>query len=144
MSSLLSFGLTIDIVEYKEMSFVYFCVPCAVICEIICYIYRIIYHHSSPFSQSGVSLKVKNGLLFSIPFLHHIQELPYKLQLFSRLFNHPYVGIEIYFAPAKAREIRLASMTHIALEDGCFVLSAPQFCRRKDYLLSAEYFWRFK
>ena len=24
-------------------------------------------------------------------------------------------------------------MTHIALEGGCFVLSANQFCRRKDY-----------
>ena len=27
----LSFGLTIDIVEHKEMSFVCFCVPCDVI-----------------------------------------------------------------------------------------------------------------
>ncbi|KAF9597270.1 hypothetical protein IFM89_016411 [Coptis chinensis] len=26
-----------------------------------------------------------------------------------------------------------ASMTHIALEGGCFVLSANQFCRRQDY-----------
>ena len=31
MSFLLSFSLTIDIVEHKEMSFVCFCVPCAVI-----------------------------------------------------------------------------------------------------------------
>lgn len=29
-------------------------------------------------------------------------------------------------------------MTHIALEGGCFVLSANQFCRRKDYLPSPE------
>ena len=35
MSSLLSFYLTIDIVEYKEMSSVCFCVPCAVIFVII-------------------------------------------------------------------------------------------------------------
>ena len=35
MSSLLSFYLTIDIIEYKEMSFVCFCVPCAVIFVII-------------------------------------------------------------------------------------------------------------
>ena len=31
MSSPLSFGLPIDILEYKEMSFVCFCVPCDVI-----------------------------------------------------------------------------------------------------------------
>ncbi|KAL1161358.1 hypothetical protein V6Z11_A07G128300 [Gossypium hirsutum] len=37
-------------------------------------------------------------------------------------------GIEIY-----------SSMTHIALEGGCFVLSANQFCRRKDYPPPPEY-----
>ena len=31
MSCILSLSLTVDIVEYKEMSFVCFCVPCAVI-----------------------------------------------------------------------------------------------------------------
>ena len=31
MSSPLSFGLTVDILEHKEMSFVCFCVPCDVI-----------------------------------------------------------------------------------------------------------------
>lgn len=30
-------------------------------------------------------------------------------------------------------------MTHIALEGGCFVLSANQFCRRKDYPPPPEY-----
>lgn len=30
-------------------------------------------------------------------------------------------------------------MTHIALEGGCFVLSANQFCRRKDYPAPPEY-----
>ena len=30
-------------------------------------------------------------------------------------------------------------MTHIALEGGCFVLSANQFCRRKDYPAAPEY-----
>lgn len=49
-------------------------------------------------------------------------------------------GIEIYCAPtADAREIWQASMTHIALEGGCFVLSANQFCRRKDYPPPPEY-----
>ncbi|VVA15443.1 PREDICTED: nitrilase [Prunus dulcis] len=48
-------------------------------------------------------------------------------------------GIEIYCAPtAEAREIWRSSMTHIALEGGCFVLSANQFCRRKDYPLPLE------
>ncbi|GMY25316.1 bifunctional nitrilase/nitrile hydratase NIT4B-like [Fagus crenata] len=48
-------------------------------------------------------------------------------------------GIEIYCAPtAESREIWRASMTHIALEGSCFVLSANQFCRRKDYLQSPE------
>ncbi|CAN1251938.1 Bifunctional nitrilase/nitrile hydratase NIT4B [Linum perenne] len=43
-------------------------------------------------------------------------------------------GIEIYCAPtADARPSWTASMTHIALEGGCFVLSANQFCRRSDY-----------
>ena len=31
-----------------------------------------------------------------------------------------------------------ASMTHIALEGGCFVLSANQFCRRKDHPLPPD------
>ena len=30
-------------------------------------------------------------------------------------------------------------MTHIALEGGCFVLSANQFCRRKDYPSPPDY-----
>ncbi|OAY74666.1 bifunctional nitrilase/nitrile hydratase NIT4B-like [Ananas comosus] len=49
-------------------------------------------------------------------------------------------GIEIYCAPtADAREVWQASMAHIALEGGCFVLSANQFCRRKDYPPPPEY-----
>ncbi|KAG2674377.1 hypothetical protein I3760_13G131500 [Carya illinoinensis] len=49
-------------------------------------------------------------------------------------------GIEIYCAPtADARPIWQSSMTHIALEGGCFVLSANQFCRRKDYPPPPEY-----
>jgi len=44
------------------------------------------------------------------------------------------IGVEIYCAPtADAGEIWKASMIHIALEGGCFVLSANQFCRRRDY-----------
>ncbi|XP_052186685.1 bifunctional nitrilase/nitrile hydratase NIT4A [Diospyros lotus] len=49
-------------------------------------------------------------------------------------------GIEIYCAPtADARDIWQASMTHIALEGGCFVLSANQFCQRKDYPPPPDY-----
>ncbi|GMN61136.1 hypothetical protein TIFTF001_030225 [Ficus carica] len=49
-------------------------------------------------------------------------------------------GIEIYCAPtADARDVWQASMTHIAVEGGCFVLSANQFCRRKDYPPPPEY-----
>ncbi|KAJ4970827.1 hypothetical protein NE237_003926 [Protea cynaroides] len=49
-------------------------------------------------------------------------------------------GIEIYCAPtADARDVWQASMIHIALEGGCFVLSANQFCRRKDYPPPPEY-----
>ncbi|ESQ42188.1 hypothetical protein EUTSA_v10013949mg [Eutrema salsugineum] len=49
-------------------------------------------------------------------------------------------GIEIYCAPtADARETWQSSMTHIALEGGCFVLSANQFCRRKDYPPPPDY-----
>lgn len=51
-----------------------------------------------------------------------------------------FVGIEIYCAPtADSRDLWQASMTHIALEGGCFVLSANQFCRRKDYPPPPEY-----
>jgi len=43
-------------------------------------------------------------------------------------------GIEVYCAPtADARDTWLASMRHIALEGRCFVLSANQFARRRDY-----------
>ncbi|KAF4373976.1 hypothetical protein F8388_007882 [Cannabis sativa] len=49
-------------------------------------------------------------------------------------------GIEIYCAPtADSRDVWQASMTHIAVEGGCFVLSANQFCRRKDYPPPPEY-----
>ncbi|XP_062219744.1 bifunctional nitrilase/nitrile hydratase NIT4-like [Phragmites australis] len=49
-------------------------------------------------------------------------------------------GIEIYCAPtADCTPSWQASMTHIALEGGCFVLSACQFCRRKDYPPPPEY-----
>ncbi|KAM7275413.1 hypothetical protein ACFE04_017279 [Oxalis oulophora] len=49
-------------------------------------------------------------------------------------------GIEIYCAPtADARELWQASVTHIAMEGGCFVLSANQFCRRKDYPPPPDY-----
>ena len=50
-------------------------------------------------------------------------------------------GIEIYCAPtADHRDTWHASMRHIALEGRCFVLSANQFSRRKDY--PADYMTR--
>lgn len=60
---------------------------------------------------------------------------------FSLQFHAPsLIGIEIYCAPtSEAREVWRSSMTHIALEGSCFVLSANQFCRRKDYPLLPEY-----
>lgn len=63
-----------------------------------------------------------------------------QLLLYSRNFYFSYIGIEIYCAPtADSRDVWQASMTHIALEGGCFVLSANQFCRRKDYPPPPEY-----
>lgn len=58
------------------------------------------------------------------------------------LWQYLFLGVEIYCAPtADSREVWQASMTHIALEGGCFVLSANQFCRRKDYPPPPEYFF---
>ncbi|KAL2645344.1 hypothetical protein R1flu_012931 [Riccia fluitans] len=49
-------------------------------------------------------------------------------------------GVEVYCAPtADAKVSWQASMLHIALEGGCFVLSANQFCRRRDYPPAPEY-----
>ncbi|KAL0436274.1 UNVERIFIED_CONTAM: Bifunctional nitrilase/nitrile hydratase NIT4A [Sesamum radiatum] len=56
----------------------------------------------------------------------------------TAMFGFP--GVEIYCAPtADARDVWQASMTHIAVEGGCFVLSANQFCRRKDYPPPPDY-----
>ncbi|XP_071694077.1 bifunctional nitrilase/nitrile hydratase NIT4A-like [Rutidosis leptorrhynchoides] len=49
-------------------------------------------------------------------------------------------GIEICRAlTADSGEVWQASMTHIALESGCLVLSPNQFYRRKDYSAPPEY-----
>lgn len=49
-------------------------------------------------------------------------------------------GVELYCAPtADARESWQISMRHIGLEGGCFVLSANQFCKRKDLPPPPEY-----
>ncbi|XP_055960271.1 bifunctional nitrilase/nitrile hydratase NIT4B-like isoform X2 [Mercurialis annua] len=49
-------------------------------------------------------------------------------------------GVEIYCAPtADSKETWQATIRHIALEGGCFVLSANQFCKRKDYPPPPEY-----
>ncbi|CAI5489394.1 unnamed protein product [Closterium sp. Naga37s-1] len=43
-------------------------------------------------------------------------------------------GVELYCAPtADSRDSWQATVQHIALEGGCFVLSANQFCVRSDY-----------
>lgn len=43
-------------------------------------------------------------------------------------------GIQLYCAPtADGRDTWIATMTHIALEGRCFVLSCNQFARRSDY-----------
>ena len=67
MSFLLSFDLAIVIVGYKEISFVCYCLPCAVICKIIYHIYRIIYHDSSPSSQLGIFVRSKLGYRSAFP-----------------------------------------------------------------------------
>lgn len=48
-------------------------------------------------------------------------------------------GVEIYCVPtADARDTWRASMTHTAIEGGCFVISANQYCQRKDYPLQQQ------
>ncbi|EFJ28250.1 hypothetical protein SELMODRAFT_171766 [Selaginella moellendorffii] len=49
-------------------------------------------------------------------------------------------GVEFYCAPtADSRETWQATIRHIAVEGGCFVLSCNQFCRRRDYPPSPDY-----
>ncbi|RVX01376.1 Bifunctional nitrilase/nitrile hydratase NIT4B [Vitis vinifera] len=51
-------------------------------------------------------------------------------------------GIEIYCAPtADSGDKWVATMRHIAIEGGCYVLSPIQFCRRKDYPPPPEYLY---
>ncbi|CAL1360503.1 unnamed protein product [Linum trigynum] len=60
--------------------------------------------------------------------------------IFPLLRNELYAkGIEIYCAPnADPGEMWRSAAVHIAVEGSCFVLSANQFCRRKDYPLAAD------
>lgn len=61
----------------------------------------------------------------------------YSSSIFCLILMPPYVGVEVDFGPtAKAGEIWQASMSHVNLEGGCFVLTANQFCKREDNLLS--------
>lgn len=49
-------------------------------------------------------------------------------------YNYYKQGVQIYCAPTvDGREAWTSTMTHIALEGRCFVLSANQFTRQKDY-----------
>ncbi|KAL6348722.1 hypothetical protein AAG906_019458 [Vitis piasezkii] len=51
-------------------------------------------------------------------------------------------GIEIYCAPtADSGDTWVATMRHVAIEGGCYVLSPIQFCRRKDYPPPPEYLY---
>jgi hypothetical protein len=51
-----------------------------------------------------------------------------------------FTGVQIYCAPTvDCMTSWQASVTHIALEGGCFVLSAVPFTRRKDYPPPPEY-----
>ncbi|KAJ9707477.1 hypothetical protein PVL29_002489 [Vitis rotundifolia] len=51
-------------------------------------------------------------------------------------------GIEIYCAPtADSGDTWVATMRHVAMEGGCYVLSPIQFCRRKDYPPPPEYLY---
>ena len=52
------------------------------------------------------------------------------------------IGIEIYCAPtADSGDTWVATMRHVAIEGGCYVLSPIQFCRRKDYPPPPEYLY---
>ena len=56
------------------------------------------------------------------------------LQSFFFIFRFWCLGIELYCAPtADGSKEWQSSMLHIAIEGGCFVLSACQFCLRKDF-----------
>jgi beta-cyano-L-alanine hydratase/nitrilase len=56
------------------------------------------------------------------------------------LFSFVCAGVEIYCAPTvDCMPTWQSSMTHIALEGGCFVLSAVPFTRRKDYPPPPDY-----
>ena len=53
-----------------------------------------------------------------------------------------HIGIEIYCAPsADSGDTWVSTMTHVAMEGGCYVLSPIQFCRRKDYPSPPEYLY---
>ncbi|KAH7561283.1 hypothetical protein JRO89_XS10G0205400 [Xanthoceras sorbifolium] len=74
--------------------------------------------------------------------LHASNSLSYSVLDLETLLHYPILpdGIEIYCVPtADDSNAWQASMTHIALEGGCFMLSANQFCRRKDYPPPPDY-----
>ncbi|CAN6993081.1 unnamed protein product [Brassica oleracea var. botrytis] len=63
-----------------------------------------------------------------------------RMPLLRTSFGLLHAGIELYCAPtADGSKEWQSSMMHIAIEGGCFVMSACQFCVRKDFPDHADY-----
>ena len=112
---------------------------CAVICKIICYIYRIIYSDSSPFLQLGVFVRAKLGYCSAFPLYPVVSLLTIVLQSFVSFLCCHMLAFKFIFNP-QPNQGRYGKLQWSTFPKKVAVLLylRTNSAEKEDYLLSTE------